>query len=157
MGVAGRSGRHDRGTGHLRHLLPVVYMKKRFTILKLDRQEEKLSAHRMKILLGMGVPMGLQSSITAIGSVILQSAVNTLGSTVVAAFTAGTKVEQFTMAPYDALSNTSATCLRPEPRCPQDRPDLQGRQADDHDQRALQYSGRSGDDPLGRPDGSASL
>lgn len=63
----------------------------------------------MKILLGMGVPMGLQFSITAIGSVILQSSVNTLGSTVVAAFTAGTKVEQFTMAPYDALSNTSAT------------------------------------------------
>ena len=87
----------------------VIYMKKRFTILKLDRQEEKLSAHRMKILLGMGVPMGLQFSITAIGSVILQSSVNTLGSTVVAAFTAGTKVEQFTMAPYDALSNTSAT------------------------------------------------
>ena len=79
------------------------------TILKLDRQEEKLSTHRMKILLGMGVPMGLQFSITAIGSVILQSSVNTLGSTVVAAFTAGTKVEQFTMAPYDALSNTSAT------------------------------------------------
>ena len=125
----------------------VIYMKKRFTILKLDRQEEKLSTHRMKILLGMGVPMGLQFSITAIGSVILQSSVNTLGSTVVAAFTAGTKVEQFTMAPYDALSNTSAT------RCPQDRPDLQRRQTDDHDQRALQYSGRSGDDPLGRPDG----
>ena len=87
----------------------VIYMKKRFAILKLERQEEKLSSHRMKILLGMGVPMGLQFSITAIGSVILQSAVNTLGSTVVAAFTAGMKVKQFTMAPYDALSNTSAT------------------------------------------------
>ena len=87
----------------------VIYMKKRFAILKLERQEEKLSSHRMKILLGMGVPMGLQFSITAIGSVILQSAVNTLGSTVVAAFTAGMKVKQFTMAPFDAIGNTSAT------------------------------------------------
>ena len=52
----------------------VIYMKKRFAILKLERQEGKLSSHRMKLLLGMGVPMGLQFSITAIGSVILQSA-----------------------------------------------------------------------------------
>ena len=34
----------------------------------------------MKILCNMGIPMGLQYSITAIGSVILQTAVNSLGS-----------------------------------------------------------------------------
>ena len=39
----------------------------------------------------MGLPMAMQFSITAIGSVVIQSAVNTLGSDVVAAVTAAIK------------------------------------------------------------------
>ena len=57
----------------------------------------------------MGVPMGLQYSITAIGSVILQSAVNTLGSNAVASMTAGSKIGMFFCCPYDALGSTMAT------------------------------------------------
>jgi Na+-driven multidrug efflux pump len=57
----------------------------------------------------MGVPMGLQYSITAIGSVILQSSVNTLGSNAVAAMTAGTKINMFFCSPFDALGSTMAT------------------------------------------------
>ena len=56
-----------------------------------------------------GVPMGLQYSITAIGSTILQAAVNTLGSTYVAAMTAGSKMFNFTCCPFDALGSTMAT------------------------------------------------
>ena len=63
----------------------------------------------MKTLCGMGVPMGLQYSITAIGSVILQSAVNTLGSEAVAAMTAGSKIGLFFTCPFDALGSTMAT------------------------------------------------
>lgn len=63
----------------------------------------------MKTLCGMGVPMGLQYSITAIGSVILQSAVNTLGSNAVASMTAGSKIGMFFCCPYDALGSTMAT------------------------------------------------
>ena len=61
--------------------------------------------------------MGLQFSITAIGSVMLQSAVNSLGSSIVAAFTAGMKVKQFTMAFFDAIGNTSATFCGQESWC----------------------------------------
>ena len=46
------------------------------------------SPKRMIELCAYGVPMGLQYSITAIGSVILQVAVNSLGSLSVAAVTA---------------------------------------------------------------------
>lgn len=53
--------------------------------------------------------MGLQYSITAIGSVILQSAVNTLGSNAVAAMTAGGKIGMFFCCPFDALGSTMAT------------------------------------------------
>jgi Na+-driven multidrug efflux pump len=57
----------------------------------------------------MGIPMGLQYSITAIGSVILQAAVNTLGSDAVAAVTAASKISMFFCTPFDAMGNTMAT------------------------------------------------
>ena len=67
------------------------------------------SAIRYMINLCMnGIPMGLQYSITAIGSVILQTAVNTLGATYVAAMTAGSKIFTFTCCPFDALGQTMA-------------------------------------------------
>lgn len=63
----------------------------------------------MMVLCGMGVPMGLQYSITAIGSVILQTAANTLGSAAVAAMTAGGKIGNFLACPFDAMGSTMAT------------------------------------------------
>ncbi len=63
----------------------------------------------MKILCGMGIPMGLQYSITAIGSVVLQTAVNTLGSAAVAAVTAASKLSMFFCCPFDAMGSTMAT------------------------------------------------
>lgn len=53
--------------------------------------------------------MGLQYSITAIGSVILQTAVNGLGTASVAAMTAGLKIHMFFCCPFDALGTTMAT------------------------------------------------
>lgn len=86
-----------------------VYMNKKFPILKISREEWEVDVHFMKILCGMGIPMGLQYSITAIGSVILQSAVNTLGSTVVASVTAASKIGMFFACPFDAMGTTMAT------------------------------------------------
>jgi Na+-driven multidrug efflux pump len=63
----------------------------------------------MTVLCSMGLPMGLQYSITAIGSVVLQSATNTLGSAAVASVTAGGKVSNFLACPFDALGSTMAT------------------------------------------------
>ena len=57
----------------------------------------------------MGIPMGLQYSITAIGSVILQTAVNSLGSQAVAAVTAAGRISGFSCCPFDALGSTMAT------------------------------------------------
>lgn len=60
--------------------------------------------------------MGLQYSITAIGSVILQTAVNSLGSMAVAAVTAGSKISMFFCCPFDALGSTMHL-RRPECGC----------------------------------------
>ena len=84
-------------------------MRKKFDILKMNDDEWRPDAHYMKILCNMGIPMGLQYSITAIGSVILQTAVNSLGSMAVAAVTAGSKISMFFCCPFDALGSTMAT------------------------------------------------
>ena len=70
----------------------LIYMRRKFTILKLSADERRWDRDYAAKLCNMGIPMGLQYSITAIGSVILQSAVNGIDSNAVAAVTAGGKV-----------------------------------------------------------------
>lgn len=53
--------------------------------------------------------MALQYSITAIGTMMVQSALNILGSTLVAAFTAASKIEQVVTQAYVAMGTTMAT------------------------------------------------
>lgn len=90
-------------------LLCLVYMIKHYPVLKMTEEEKKPDLNMMKILCSMGIPMGLQYSITAIGSVVLQAAVNSLGSMAVAAVSAGNKVSMFFCCPFDALGGTMAT------------------------------------------------
>ncbi len=87
----------------------LIYSRKKFEVLRTDADERRINTSYMKTLCNMGVPMGLQYSITAIGSVILQSAVNSLGSNAVAAMTAGSKISMFFCCPFDALGSTMAT------------------------------------------------
>ena len=68
-------------------LLCYRYMMKRFEILKTTPDERRYDQSLANTLLTIGVPMGLQFSITAIGSILLQSANNALGTTCVAALT----------------------------------------------------------------------
>lgn len=87
----------------------LLFMIKKFEILRIRKDEWTPDAHMMRVLCGMGVPMGLQYSITAIGSVILQSATNTLGSDAVAAVTAAGRIGGFLACPFDAMGSTMAT------------------------------------------------
>lgn len=90
-------------------ILCYIYMMRRFDILKTTPAERKFDGALARILMYIGVPMGLQFSITAIGSILLQSAVNTLGAVYVSAFAAATKVKQLAMCPYDGFATASAT------------------------------------------------
>lgn len=87
----------------------LLFIIKKFDILRIQKGEWAPNRHLMGSLCGMGVPMGLQYSITAIGSVILQSATNTLGSDAVAAVTAAGRITGFLACPFDALGSTMAT------------------------------------------------
>ena len=90
-------------------VLCTFYMYKHFEIIRFSCSEMAVGGGLIKELIFMGVPMGLQYSITAIGSVILQTSVNGLGYKAVAAVTAGNKTRLFFYTPYDALGGTMAT------------------------------------------------
>ncbi|MGM9636558.1 MAG: MATE family efflux transporter [Eubacteriales bacterium] len=77
--------------------------------ISLKKEDFRPSGYLMRRLLYLGLPMAFQFSITAIGGIILQSAVNTLGSDSIAAVTAGTKTQQIVTQPMESLGITMAT------------------------------------------------
>lgn len=108
MGVAGAAGATVLAQ-LISGILCLLYMRRSFPVLHVRKGEWRLSGHCVARLCGMGIPMGLQYSITAIGSVILQTSVNRLGSTAVAAITSGGRLSMFLCCPFDAMGSTMAT------------------------------------------------
>ena len=80
-----------------------------FDVLKMKKSDWHWNWRRIGNLLKLGVPMGLQFSITAIGSVMLQSSVNVLGTMYVTATTAANKVSIFLACPLESMGSTMAT------------------------------------------------
>ena len=85
------------------------YIARHYHELRWSKEEGKLSRDHCLKLCNMGIPMGLQCSITAIGSVVLQGAVNGLGSDIVAAQTAGSKAAQFLSVPLESIGTAMTT------------------------------------------------
>lgn len=90
-------------------LLCYLYMYRHFEMMRSTAEERKYQGRLARNLLSIGVPMGLQFSITAIGSIILQSANNALGTACVAAFTAGVRIKMFFICPFESLGIAMAT------------------------------------------------
>ena len=87
----------------------LIVMVRRFPVLKLAKEDRRFSVKRARSMLGVGLPMGLQFSITAIGSVMVQWSVNGLGVNAVAAVSAAGKLSMFFACVFDALASTMAT------------------------------------------------
>ena len=90
-------------------LLCLVYIVKCVPVLRMSRDDWRPSGHLLKTQMRIGIPMALQYSITAIGTMMVQSSLNILGSTLVAAYTAAGKIEQVVSQAYVALGTTLAT------------------------------------------------
>ena len=84
------------------------YMYRKFPVLHASREEWRPEFSYMGKLCYIGIPMGLQYSVTAIGTLALQAAVNGLGAAVVAGVTAGQKINAFIQCPLEALGQTMA-------------------------------------------------
>lgn len=90
-------------------ILCLIYMFKKFNILRTRKKDYYFDSESVLEMLRIGLPMALNYSITAIGTMILQSAVNIFGSSVVASFTAAMKVEQLSTQPMPSLGTTMST------------------------------------------------
>ncbi len=90
-------------------MICLLYMIKKYQSLHFQKEDWRFSGKHAVKLCSMGVPMGLQYSITAIGSVILQAAVNSMGEVIVASVTAGSRISMLACCPFDAMGSTMAT------------------------------------------------
>lgn len=90
-------------------VLCLIYIIKKVPILRLHKSDFRLDGYMVRMQLGIGFPMALQYSITAIGTMMVQSALNILGSLHVAAFTTASKIEQIISEMYMAIGTTMAT------------------------------------------------
>lgn len=90
-------------------ILCLIYIIAKIPVLHLNRNDFHAGKDVYGIQLKIGLPMALQYSITAIGSMMVQSSLNILGSTLVAAFTAAGKIEQVVTQAYVAMGTTMAT------------------------------------------------
>ncbi len=92
MGVAG-AGFATATAQTVSALLCLCWISKRFPIFHLTRDDWRVSREQLRHHLGLGVPLGFQASITALGGVAVQIRLNTLGSESVAAFTTASRVD----------------------------------------------------------------
>lgn len=90
-------------------VLCLVYIIRKVPLLKLSKSDFRPDLRLLRMQLAIGFPMALQFSITAIGTMMVQTALNALGSIHVAAFTAANKIEQIISQMYVALGTTMAT------------------------------------------------
>ena len=90
-------------------ILCLLYIAKKVTVLHLHREDWEIDKNLAGWQLKIGLPMAFQYSITAIGTIVVQSCLNILGSTAAAGFAAASKIEQVFTQAYVALGTTMAT------------------------------------------------
>ena len=90
-------------------VLCLLYIIAKVPVLHIKRDDLQVGGTIYSNQLRIGIPMALQYSITAIGTMMVQSSLNILGSTLVAAYTAAGKIEQVVTQAYVAMGTTMAT------------------------------------------------
>ena len=90
-------------------VLCLGYVWKKFPMIHFNKKDAVIKGRSICNLLAMGIPMGLQFSITAIGTMIVQASLNTLGATYIAAYAATMKIQNIMIQVYPALGTAIAT------------------------------------------------
>ena len=108
MGVAG-AGLATLLSQLLASILCVWYIARHMQLLIPHGEERCYDNKRISILLNNGMPMGLQFSITAIGSIMLQSSNNALGTVYVASFTAAMRIKYLFTCVFENIGVAMAT------------------------------------------------
>lgn len=90
-------------------VLCLIYVRKSLPTLHIEKRHWHISKEDIKLHLHLGLPMGFQASIIAIGALAVQIRLNTLGSDAVAAYTAATRVDGLAVAFLASLGLAVAT------------------------------------------------
>ncbi len=90
-------------------ILCVIYIRSKREMLNITKEDFIIKKSTAVLMLKMGVPMSLQFSITGIGSMVLQSTINTYGPSVMAGFTIANKPELLANIPLSATGVACAT------------------------------------------------
>lgn len=107
-GVAGAAAATVISQG-ISSLLCLIYIIKKFSILRLHKEDMYFSFRSACKLLGLGIPMALQFSITAIGTMIVQVALNRLGEVYITSYGACSKIQNITSQFFTAFGSCIAT------------------------------------------------
>ena len=108
MGVAGAAYATNIAQG-VSAILCLIYSYSKYKVLRLRKEDFKVERSYYSTHLKIAIPMSMQFSVTAVGIIIVQSAINTFGATVIASYTAASKVQQLVMQPSISLGVTMAT------------------------------------------------
>ena len=90
-------------------LLTLIYIRKKLTFLNLEKSDWKINLSMIKRLLAIGLPAAFQYSVCAIGMLVLQVAVNSFGSDIIAAYSISTKLEYLYSLPIPAIGAAIST------------------------------------------------
>lgn len=87
----------------------ILYRRLRRTTreIRLDPKELRIDTRSLKRILSIGLPAGIQSAVFSVANIIIQSAINSLGTVVMAASSAAFNIEIFT---YNVLNSFSQAC-----------------------------------------------
>ena len=108
MGVAGAAYATNIAQG-VSAILCLIYSYSKYKVLRLRKEDFKVERSYYSTHLKIAIPMSMQFSVTAVGIIIVQSAINTFGATVIASYTAASKVQQLVMQPSISFGVTMAT------------------------------------------------
>ena len=87
----------------------LIYIRKKYSALRLGKEDWEWNPRYASNLCAMGIPVGLQITAIAIGALSAQSAVNGLGSAAVASVAAGDKIHAFLGCPLETLGVAAVT------------------------------------------------
>ncbi len=87
----------------------LYYMYRKFPVLTFEADEFQPRADLISRLCGISLPMAFQFSITAIGSLIMQTAINGFGSDIIGSVSTALKIQTVVMGPMESMGITMAT------------------------------------------------
>lgn len=90
-------------------IFSIIYLNKRHEILRIRFKKLSYNHNIFKLGLRLGIPSGIQQMLFSLGNIALQSLVNSYGTSAMAAFGAGTKIETFISIPIMNLGAALST------------------------------------------------